>query len=188
MPQYGMPQYNNPQFNPLAPNDAGLNPMMAPKMNQVMTGVETSVRTFGRISQILQATFEALHMSFSSVLRFMSHFAMLKREFYVTVRTLTFLRVLYLLYLKMRRFVGRLFGFKDSTLKKRRGHSRLNEADYSKMMTVWSESEEIPWGSLLIFLLLTFLLLNYLYNKARQPTSDSKQNQNQNQNQSQGRR
>jgi hypothetical protein len=92
----------------IGPNGMPLGPMG--KVHTIMHGMESSVQSFGRISQLLHMNFDALYMSFSSILRFFDHAYLLKHEMYGVAQTFTTLKFLQMAYGKINRLVRRALG------------------------------------------------------------------------------
>jgi len=87
----------------VGPNGQPLGPFG--KVQSIMHGMESSVQSFGRISQLLHMNFDALYMSFSSLLRFVDHAYLLKHEMVGVASTFTTLRFLQLSYARITRMV-----------------------------------------------------------------------------------
>eukprot|EP00808_Paulinella_micropora_P008932 g7014.t1 len=76
----------------------------------LISNMEQSVMSFGRISQLLQMNFQGLHMAFMSVQQLLGHASMLQHEMASVIRTFTTFRILHLAFLKMRNMLRALFG------------------------------------------------------------------------------
>jgi len=117
----------------------------------IMSGVEQSVHSFGRISQLMQMNFEALHVSFTSLLRFLGGFAILRSEFWALGKTFTLFRFLQLVYIKARRVVSTLLGRSDP-------QTDLKDA--------WHDSESTwSWVPLILTAAMGWCLLRYLWRR-----------------------
>jgi len=124
----------------------------------LLHGVESSVQSFGRISHLLQMNFEALHMSFSSVVRFFGNFSVLRLEMYEIGKTFTTLKFLHLFYEKIHRFVVHHILGRDVPARAPSLHAEFSD--------VWDE-RETSWAWIPTFLTLAIMwwLLKWLYQK-----------------------
>jgi len=124
----------------------------------LLHGVESSVQSFGRISHLLQMNFEALHMSFSSVVRFFGNFSVLRHEMYEIGKTFTTLKFLHLFYEKIHRFVVHHILGREVPARAPSMHAEFSE--------VWDE-RETSWAWIPTFLTLAIMwwLLKWLYQR-----------------------
>ena len=90
-----------PGMYPGQPMPVGFNPI---------THIGSSIQSFGRFSQLLQLNFDALHMSFSSLLRLFDSYSILRAETVMLGQTFTTLNVFAWFGSKMWRLIERLRG------------------------------------------------------------------------------
>ena len=90
-----------PGMYPGQPMPVGFNPI---------THIGSSIQSFGRFSQLLQLNFDALHMSFSSLLRLFDSYSILRAETVMLGQTFTTLNVFAWIGGKLWRLIERLRG------------------------------------------------------------------------------
>ncbi|XXQ35033.1 Peroxin-13 [Plasmodiophora brassicae] len=110
-----------------------------------ITGIHQHVSSFGRFSQILHMNFEALHMSFSSIMQLLTNASMLRHELGAFFGTFGSLRIIYVIYSRCRSLILRLLG--------RRSEAVSHELDH-----VWREAKHGTWGWLPSFLTMSLAL------------------------------
>ena len=79
----------------------------------MLNGMQQRINFFGRISELLHMNFDALHMSFTSLLQLISNSEILMHECRGVFGTFSGLRVLYLIYRRVYAFVMRMIGRSD---------------------------------------------------------------------------
>eukprot|EP00823_Brevimastigomonas_motovehiculus_P008322 TRINITY_DN7606_c0_g1_i1.p1 TRINITY_DN7606_c0_g1~~TRINITY_DN7606_c0_g1_i1.p1 ORF type:complete len:271 (+),score=50.65 TRINITY_DN7606_c0_g1_i1:3-815(+) len=120
----------------------------------ILSGMESSVQTFGRVSSLLQMNFEALYMSFMSAIRFIGNFVMLRHELIGIGQTFTTFRFLQIVYHKIKRFFSRIFS--------------KNSAE-AQLGAAWQEQEESAWVwvPFCLTLAVAFYIMRWIWRKIR---------------------
>lgn len=88
-------------------------PMMMPGVPMAMSPMHhigSSIQSFGRLSQLLQLNFDAIHASFSSMLRLFDSYAMLRGEMSMIGQTFTTLNLISFLTKRIQRLLALLTG------------------------------------------------------------------------------
>lgn len=96
-------------MNPLLDPNNPSNKMMQSSFD-LLNGVNYSVQSFSRISQLMQMNFQSLHISFSSILQLVQRISLLRFELYSLFKTFAAVRFFYLVYLRLQRGMHQIVG------------------------------------------------------------------------------
>jgi len=158
-PMFGQPGYGQYGQGPMMPGP--YSPMMT-QADYMMAGMDMGVRSIGRLSQLLQGNFEALHMGGLSVLRLFGNLAMLKYELGYVLRAFALFKGFHLFWLKIRRSVWNLLHGKPKSL-----DQAFDEA--------WKDaSHELDTLTILILSILTYYAIKFLWKKLFPPSQHTK--------------